>query len=136
MLNTSQRGESLGGRAMHGVFLSLSLMMSAAAVANGTTVLVPPPNGLDDTANIQAALNACVAHGSGCTVQLRAGKYLTSQLVAYNFRGTLKGMGQDKTTIQALPALQVTLPDVFVNGECAPNTTDCLWPDLMIFRGW
>jgi hypothetical protein len=133
MLNTSQRGKSLGGHAIRGVFLSLNLMMSAAAVASSITVPVPPPNGSDDTAKIQAALNLCVVHGPGCTVQLQAGKYLTSQLVAYNFRGTFKGMGQDKTTIQALPDLPVTLPDVFFNGECAPNTTDCLWPDLIIF---
>jgi hypothetical protein len=107
--------------------------MSAAVVAGGSTVWGAPPNGLDDTANIQAALTACVTHGPGCTVQLRAGKYLTSQLVTYNFRGTFKGMGQDRTTLQALPDLPVTLPDVFFNGECAPNTTDCLWPSLIIF---
>ena len=133
MLYRSQRGRSLSDHSVRGVFVSLNLMMSVAAVANGITVPVPSPNGSDDTAKIQAALNACVAHGPGCTVQLQAGKYLTSQLVAYNFRGTFKGMGQDKTTIQALPALPVTLPDVFFNGECAPNTTDCLWPDLIIF---
>ena len=133
MLYRSQRGRSLSDHFIRGVFVSLNLMMSVAAVANGITVPVPSPNGSDDTAKIQAALNACVAHGPGCTVQLQAGKYLTSQLVAYNFRGTFKGMGQDKTTIQALPALPVTLPDVFFNGECAPNTTNCLWPDLIIF---
>jgi len=133
MLYRSQRGRSLSDHSVRGVFVSLNLMMSVAAVANGITVPVPSPNGSDDTAKIQAALNACVAHGPGCTVQLQAGKYLTSQLVAYNFRGTFKGMGQDKTTIQALPALPVTLPDVFFNGECAPNTTNCLWPDLIIF---
>jgi hypothetical protein len=133
MLNASQRAKAHGSHAIRSVFLSLNLMMSDTVVAGGSTVPVPPPNGSDDTANIQGALNACVAHGPGCTVQLQAGKYLTSQLVAYNFRGTFKGMGQDKTTIEALPALPVTLPDVFFNGECAPNTTDCLWPDLVIF---
>jgi hypothetical protein len=108
-------------------------MVSAAVLANGTTVRVPPPNGSDDTANIQGALNACVAHGPGCTVQLRAGTYLTRQLVTYNFQGTFTGMGQGETTIEALPALLVTATDPFFNGECAPNTTDCLWPDLIIF---
>jgi hypothetical protein len=133
MLNTSQRWRSHGGHATRGVFLSLNLMMSAAVVAGGPTVSVPPPNGSDDTANIQSALNACVSHGSGCTVQLQAGRYLSSQLVTYGFQGIFKGMGQQKTTIEALPALPVTLPDPFANGECAPNTRDCLWPSLIIF---
>jgi hypothetical protein len=133
MLNARSCGNSLH-LAFHPVVLSLILVCPVTiAGGGGLTKSVPAPSGTDDTANIQAALNACVAHGPGCTVQLQAGKYLTSQLVAYNFRGTLKGMGQDKTTIQALPALPVTLPDVFFNGECAPNTTDCLWPDLIIF---
>jgi hypothetical protein len=117
------------------MFISACLIVAVgvpAAVA-GSTVSVPAPNGTDDTANIQSALNACVARGPGCTVQLRAGRYLTQQLVAYNFQGTFKGMGQEKTTIEALPALPVTIPDVFTNGECAPNTSDCLWPSLIIF---
>jgi len=63
---------------------------------------------------------------------LAAGTYLTSQLVEYNFQGTFKGMGQRKTTIQALPNLPVPF-DLFTQGECKPNTTDCLWPDLIIF---
>ena len=62
-------------------------------------ISVGPPNGSDDTNNIQAALNACVAQGPGCTVQLQAGTYLTRQLVTYNFQGTFKGMGQDSTVV-------------------------------------
>ncbi len=73
-----------------------------------------------------------MAYGPGCTVQLAAGTYLTSQLVEYNFQGAFKGMGQKKTTIRALPNLPVPL-DFFTQGECKPNTTDCLWPSLIIF---
>ena len=103
-----------------------------SAWAGSHTVYVPPPSG-DDTANIQKALDACVAYGSGCTVQLAKGIYHSRQLVEYNFRGTFKGMGQTKTTIQALPNLLVTLPDPFTQGECKPDTKDCLWPSLIIF---
>lgn len=133
MQNTHLHG-NLAGLAFHVISLSLIIAVTPAAVAaGGFTRLVAPPNGTDDTANIQSALNACVAHGPGCTVQLQAGRYLTSQLVTYDFQGTFKGMGQEKTTIEALPALPVTLPDIFTNGECAPNTSDCLWPSLVIF---
>jgi len=95
--------------------------------------LRPPPKGTDETANIQAALDACVAYGEDCTVQLAAGTYRTSQLVTYNFQGSFKGMGQTKTTIQALPNLLVTLSDALTQGECKPDTKVCLWPSLIIF---
>jgi hypothetical protein len=99
----------------------------------GSAAQVPEPNGTDDTANIQAALDACLSYGTSCTVELQAGTYRTRQLVAYGFRGTFKGAGQDRTIIEALPTLPVTAPDFFFSGECAPNLTDCLWPSLIIF---
>jgi hypothetical protein len=125
-----QLGLSLGG--LLGL-LGLIMILPTTALASGSTVWVAPPNGVNDTANIQAALNACVAQGPGCTVQLREGKYLTRQLVTYNFQGTFKGMGQNRTTIQALPNLAVTGGDPVTVGVCKPNTTDCLWPSLIIF---
>ena len=115
------------------LLFGLVLMLSARSEARQSTMNVAPPNGKDDTANIQAALDACVAQGPGCTVQLQAGKYLTRQIVTYNFHGTLKGMGMDRTTIEALPNLTVNILDPVVYGECLPNTTTCLWPSLIIF---
>jgi len=109
------------------------LALSASAMAGPKVVYVPPPNGTDDTVHIQAALNTCVAQGAGCTVQLREGRYLTRQIVTYSFQGTFKGMGMDRTTIEALPNLPVNMPDLAVDGECLPNTTSCLWPSLIIF---
>jgi hypothetical protein len=105
-------------------------LTAAAAWAGSRIVYVPPPTGTDDTANIQAALDACVEYGKNCTVQLTAGTYLTRQLVEYNFQGTFKGMGKDITVIQALPYLPVTVD--FLQ-PCQPNTTTCFWPTLMIF---
>jgi hypothetical protein len=109
------------------LFTSLT---AVTAWAGSRIVYVPPPNGTDDTTNIQAALDTCVAYGKNCTVQLAAGVYLTRQLVAYNFQGTFKGMGKDITVIQALPYLPVTLDFL---APCLPNSTTCLWPTLMIF---
>jgi hypothetical protein len=105
-------------------------LTAATAWAGSRIVYVPPPTGTDDTANIQAALDACVEYGKNCTVQLTAGTYLTRQLVEYNFQGTFKGMGKDITVIQALPYLPVTVD--FLQ-PCQPNTTTCFWPTLMIF---
>jgi hypothetical protein len=112
--------------------LGLVLLLPASAWAGGRTTTVPPPNGVDDTVNIQRALDAAVANGPGSVVQLAAGRYLTQQLVTYNFQGTFKGMGKDKTTIEALPNLLVNVPD-FCVGAVMPNTTSSRWPSLIMF---
>ena len=115
---------------LYAITASLVLLLPLTAGAAGATIWVAPPNRTDDTANIQSALDACVAHGPGCTVQLAAGTYHTRQLVGYNFHGTFRGIGTDRTTIEALPYLPVTLD--FLQ-PCQPNTTTCLWPTLIIF---
>ena len=48
--------------------LGLIMLLPASVWARGHTVYVSPPNLVDDTTNIQAALDACVAHGKGCHV--------------------------------------------------------------------
>jgi hypothetical protein len=126
-MNCQLKRVGLGGAILWGI-LGLILLLPATVWANGHTVNVPPPNGVNDTANIQGALNKCVKYGPGCTVQLAAGTYLTQQVVVYNFRGTFKGMGIDSTTIEALPNLPVNWP-----GPCQPNLTTCLWASLFDF---
>ena len=115
-----------------GVLLSIlfACFTVATSWAGSHIVYVPRPSGTDDTANIQAALDKCVAYGKDCTVQLAAGTYLTRQLVAYQFHGTFTGMGKNTTTIEALPYLSVTLEWL---QPCQPNSTTCLWPTLIIF---
>ena len=124
-------------------FLLFTICLVSAASAQqqalshpSNTYYVRVPNGTDDTANIQAALDACVIRGKGCTVQLAAGRYLTRQLVAYNFRGTFKGMGESKTVLEALPELEVTGFPQRPNNEffeCKPNITNCTYPSLIVF---
>jgi hypothetical protein len=113
--------------------LGMALLLPADVWAGGHTIKVRPPNGVDDTANIQAALDAGVANGPGTTVQLGAGKYLTQQLATYNFHGTFKGMGKDKTTIEALPNLLVTPGLNFCSSPGLPNGTTNRWPSLVTF---
>ena len=114
--------------------LAMSLTASPPVAAlTGSTVQVAKPNGVDDTATIQKALDWCVKHGPNCTVQLQAGTYRTSQLVTYNFRGTFRGVGEHRTTIEALPYALVNWPDIGTYGQCLPNLTDCRWASFIIF---
>ena len=128
-INCRVKRVGLGVALLWGI-LGLITLLPATAWASGHTVKVPPPNGVDDTANIQGALNKCLAYGPGCTVQLKAGTYFTKQVVVYNFQGTFKGMGMKSTTIEALPNLPVT--SLLVT-SCQPNLTDCIWPGLFEF---
>jgi len=76
----------------------------ATASTPGHTIVVKP-NGHDDTADLQAAFNACTSHGWTCTIQLGKGTYFTDQVTSYGFQGVFLGAGQAATTIQALPNL-------------------------------
>jgi len=74
----------------------------------------------------------CVASGTMCTVQLGAGIYLTRQLVTYNFKGALKGAGQNSTIIKPVGQLNVCqLGDLC--SWLPPDTGTHLWPTLVIF---
>ena len=88
-------------------FLLIALLVlssgSMVAFAKNNSYVVKP-NGHDDTADIQAAFNACGA-SPGCTVQLVRGTYYISQVAVYGFQGEFVGMGQGVTLIQALPNL-------------------------------
>jgi hypothetical protein len=67
------------------------------------------PNGVDDTAAIQCAIDAATATGKEAVVQLTDGTFLSSFITAYGFTGVFKGKGMDKTEIQALPDLRCDL---------------------------
>jgi hypothetical protein len=111
------------------VLLGIGRVASADTTVHGGghVVRVPHPNGVDDTAVIQSALDRCVAHGPGCTVQLAEGRYLTRQLVVYDFRGTFEGRGAERTIIEALPNLRV---------DCYIPETDTYWPPDPTVHPW
>ena len=117
------------------VALLVGILAPATAFASTPIVSVPPPNGAEDTTNLQAALNQCLTLGPGCTVQLSPGTYHTKQLVTYGFDGTFKGAGRAATTIEALPNLPTTGRDLTVQGECRPDPQTCPWPSLIMFVG-
>jgi len=107
----------------------------STANAWGHTIVVKP-NGSDDTADLQAAFNACVSYGPGCTVQLVKGTYYTAQITVYGFEGTFVGAGQGRTIVQALPNLPQpaaaynTPTSPFWAGLPGPANP---WPDLFTF---
>jgi len=68
-------------------------------------VFTVTPNGSDDTANLQCALDAAAAVGPGSTVQLAAGLFHSGFVYEGMYNGTIKGMGMDKTVIESLPDL-------------------------------
>ena len=112
---------------------------TTAGWANHTIVVLP--NGQNDTADIQAAFNACASYGPGCTVQLVKGTYYTEQIAVYGFQGSFVGAGQGRTFIQALPNLPD--PNSTYNTATVPfwagNPTGAAgsnpWPDLFTFVG-
>ncbi len=74
-------------------------------VSQNGNVFTVTPNGTDDTASIQCALDAAAAAGPGSTVRLVEGTFYTRLIDSTGFNGTFKGMGMDKTKIEALPEL-------------------------------
>jgi hypothetical protein len=95
--------------------------MVAAVVSLAASALLPPPaaaqrwgrpsclapNGVDDTAELQSALDKCSGAASGCTVRLCRGVFRTTPLRVGDFRGVLRGDRRGRTVIQALPDLRV-----------------------------
>jgi len=106
--------------------------ISLSAYPADLIVNVADPNGTDDTAAIQAALNQCLAPGPVCTVQLAAGTYLIKQLFTENFHGTFKGKGMDVTILQALPNLPVSQEQPVWN---SPPSVNNPYPMLVLFFG-
>ena len=90
------------------VIVGLVTLTSVNAWAGSYTVYVPSPNHVNDTANLQTALDTCVAHGPGCTVQLSAGNALDESTRSLQFSRYLQGNGQEQDNVEALPELVVT----------------------------
>ncbi len=107
---------------------SLALPVTARAASPSGTV-APPPSHRDDTASLQRALQACVPGGTRCVVHLRAGTYLTRQLFANGFHGTIVGAGLGATVVQALPGYRVPSVDPYAH---APSTRNP-YPVMLAF---
>jgi len=115
------------------IFLIAVLVLSSGsmvAYAKSNTVVVNP-TGVDDTANIQGALNSCTSPNPPCTVQLTAGTYIiSSQIAVTGFQGRFVGMGQGVTKIEAKGGMPS--PTVTPYWAQLPGPTDP-WPALFTF---
>ncbi|MFO1204887.1 MAG: hypothetical protein U1E63_03975 [Burkholderiales bacterium] len=111
----------------------------------GKTITVKP-TGIDDTKNLQCAIDLAVKAGRGSVVELAGptGRpFYTAQLVAKNFKGTIRGKGMKRTIIQNLPDLCVTPVDYFsapptpppspASGSCPAGKNP--WPILLTVDG-
>ena len=91
-----------------------------------------PGGGGDDTAALQQALDACSGSKRPCAVTLCEGVFPTGILRVRDFRGTLRGAGRERTTLRALPDLEVSRdPDNFFRVD--PFEPGQPWPYLLQF---
>jgi hypothetical protein len=105
------------GLAGGGAWATQSIKCQSNVSQQGKIIAVKP-TGIDDTANLQCAIDLALSGGRGSVVQLTRGTFHTAQLVAKNLKGTIRGVGMKRTIIQNLPDLCVT-PD---NSLLAPPT--------------
>jgi hypothetical protein len=110
-----------------GVFLSI-LFMFRPAEAN---VLNLTPSGVDDTAQLQAALETCSGATSECKIVLSSGIFQTDVLLVQNFRGRITGQGAGQTVIRPVTDRPLRSADhVFMNEP----TLDEPYPVLLHFH--
>ena len=58
------------------------------------------PNGVDDTPQLQAALESCAGAVTPCRIELDRGTFRTRFLLVSNFRGEIRGQGAGVTIVQ------------------------------------
>lgn len=121
-----------GYRSMHWARLALLLttaLLITLAPAGATTLT---PNGVDDTAQLQEALDACAGVAEPCTIDLAAGVFHTDALLAPDFRGEIRGRGMKQTTIRPVTDRPIrSVDEPFLDDP----TIDEPYPVLMHFTG-
>ena len=97
-----------------------------------TRVIWLEPNGVDDTSNLQGALDSCTDPGYPCKIKLASGVFHVAPIVATNFHGEVRGSGQDATIVQALTdrVLHLTEADPFFLFDPTPEEP---WHTLVMF---
>ncbi len=122
----------------------LAVVVSVLAVGLAASVAVAhphhgrrciAPNGVDDTAELQSALDRCSGAESWCAVTLCRGTFHTEPLRVGDFRGVLRGSRRGRTVIQALPEARVNNnPDGYWQDNPLDPGLDP-WPYLVQFIG-
>jgi hypothetical protein len=90
------------------------------------------PNGVDDTVQLQAALDSCTGAVTACRIVLGSGTFRTQLLLVENFRGRLRGQGVGNTVIQPVLGRQLKAS---LTPYAAPPTLASPYPALLHFTG-
>jgi hypothetical protein len=95
----------------------------SAPLARADIYLEAIPGSLDDTARIEAALDACSAPAPACTVRLGPGTFHVGLIVAEEFNGAFVGAGIGQTVIKAMPDIPAnfSLLEPYGKGNRLPN---------------
>jgi hypothetical protein len=104
---------------------------SGTALA-GPAIISVTPSGVDDTAELQAALDACSAVTVPCRIEISAGIFHTDVLLVRDFHGAVVGAGAGVTTIRPLQGIPLRSTSVVF---LAPPTIADPYPILMHFAG-
>jgi hypothetical protein len=80
--------------------LLLAALFCPGVTFASTTTLTP--TGGDDTAQLQAALDACSGAALPCHIELAAGIFHTDLLLVQDFRGHISGQGVTRTIVRPL----------------------------------
>jgi len=88
------------------------------------------PNGSDDTAQLQAALESCSGAKSRCKIILSEGTFYTDVLLVRNFNGKITGQGAGKTIIKPVTDRPLRSADIVFQND---PTLDEPYPILMHF---
>jgi hypothetical protein len=81
--------------------LAGSLFSLLPAIAAAVTLRLSP-NGVDDTPQLQAALETCAGAVAPCRIALDRGTFHTNFLLVSNFHGEIRGQGAGVTIVQPL----------------------------------
>lgn len=75
------------------------------------------PNGSDDTAQLQAALESCSGTKSRCKIVLSEGTFYTDVLLVRNFNGKIVGQGAGKTIIRPVTDRPLRSTDIVFEND-------------------
>jgi hypothetical protein len=84
-----------------GAGLTGYILFFVPAIAAAVTLRLSP-NGVDDTPQLQAALETCAGAVTPCRIALNRGTFHTNFLLVSNFRGEIRGQGAGVTIVQPL----------------------------------
>jgi hypothetical protein len=85
-----------------GLLLAVCVALWADTSFGHDTTLQLSPNGVNDTARLQKALDTCARSRTTCRIVLARGVFHTDVLLVRGFKGRIRGQGRDETIIRPL----------------------------------